>query len=44
MASQVVQLVKNPPVVQETQKTQVRYPGQEDPPGGGNGTHSNILA
>ena len=31
MASQVAQQVKNSPAIQETQKTQVRSLGQEDP-------------
>ena len=34
------QRVKNPPVMQETQETQVRSLGWEDSPGGGNGNPS----
>ena len=33
----MAQQVKNLPAVQETQETRVRFLGQEDPPGGGNG-------
>ena len=36
--------VKNPPAMQETQKTQVRSLGWEDPPEKGVATHSTILA
>ena len=41
MASLVVQLVKNPP---EMQETQVWSLGREDPPEKGMATHSSILA
>ena len=40
-ASLVVQLVKNLPVMQETQ---VQYPGQDDPLEKQMATHSSILA
>jgi len=40
-ASLVAQVVKNPPVMQETW---VRSPGQEDPLEKGMATHSSILA
>ena len=40
-ASLVAQLVKNPPIMQETQ---VRSLGQEDPLEKGMATHSSILA
>ena len=43
-ASQVVQWVKNPPVVQETQETRVRSQSQEDPLEEAMATHSSILA
>ena len=36
--------VKNPPAMQEPQKTQVQPPGQEDPLEEGTVTHSSILA
>ena len=36
-ASLVAQMVKNMPAMQEVQKTQVRFLGQEDSPGKGNG-------
>ena len=41
MASLVVQMVKNPPAMQETQ---VQSLGQEDPLEKGMATHSSILA
>ena len=40
----MAQQVKNPPVMQETQDTQVRSLGQEDPLEKEIATHSNILA
>ena len=40
-ASLIVQLVKNPPVMQETL---VQFLGQEDPLEKGKATHSSILA
>ena len=40
-ASLVAQMVKNPPVMQETP---VRFLGQEDPLEKGKATHSSILA
>ena len=40
-ASLVVQMVKNPPAMQETW---VQSLGGEDSPGGGHGNHSSILA
>ena len=43
-ASQLTQWVKNPSAMQETQKTQVRSLGQEDPLEEGMATHSSILA
>ena len=43
MASQVIQWVKNPPAMQETQEMWVRSLGREDPLEGGMATHSNIL-
>ena len=36
--------VKNPPAMQETQKTQIRSLGWEDPPEEHVATHSSILA
>ena len=36
--------VKNPPAMQETQKTQARSLGWEDPPEEDVATHSSILA
>ena len=36
--------VKNPPAMQETQKTQIRSLGWEDPPEEDVATHSSILA
>ena len=36
--------VKNPPAMQEPQKTQVQSLGQEDPLEDGMATHSSILA
>ena len=44
VASLMAQLVKNLPAVQETQGTQVRSQGQEDPLEKGMATHSSILA
>ena len=41
LASLVAQMVKNPPVMQETQ---IQSQGQEDPLERGMATHSNILA
>ena len=41
MASMVIQLVKNPPAMQETL---VRFLGREDPLERGKATHSSILA
>ena len=43
-ASLVAQMVKNMPAMQEVQKTQVRFLGQEDSPRGGNGNTLSILA
>ena len=43
-ASLVAQWVKSPPAMQETQETQVRSLGWEDPLQKGTATHSNILA
>ena len=43
-ASQVVRWVKNPPAMQEMQKTGVQSLGLEDPLKEGMGTHSSILA
>ena len=40
----MAQQVKNPPVMQETQDTQVRSLGQEDPLEKEIATHSNILS
>ena len=40
----MAQWVENPPVKQETQETQVRSLGQEDPLEEGMATHSGILA
>ena len=40
----MAQQVKNPPATQETQETQVRSPGREDPMEEEMATHSNILA
>ena len=37
-------MVKNPPAMQETQKTQVQSLGWEDPLEKGMATHSSILA
>ena len=37
-------VVKNPPVMQETQETVVRSLGREDPLEEGTATHSSILA
>ena len=37
-------MIKNPPPVQETQETQLRSLGQEDPLEEGMATHSSILA
>ena len=37
-------MVKNPPVMQETEETQVRSLGQEDPLEEETATHSRILA
>ena len=42
-ASVSPQRVKNPPVMQETQETQVRSLGLEDSPGGGNGNPPPIF-
>ena len=42
--SQVVQAVKNPPAMQETQKTLVQSLGQEDSLEEEMATHSSILA
>ena len=41
LASLVAQMVKNPPVMQETQ---IQSQGKEDPLERGIATHSNILA
>ena len=43
-ASQLIQWVKNPSAMQETQKTQVWSLGQEDSLEEGMATHSSILA
>ena len=40
----MVQQVKNPPTMKETQKTWVRFMGREDPLDEGIATHSIILA
>ena len=40
----MVQWVKNPPAVQETQETRVRSLGQQDPLEKELATHSSILA
>ena len=40
----MAQWVKNPPVMQETQETQVQGLGWEDPLKKGKATHSSILA
>ena len=40
----MVQRVKNPPAVQETQKIQIQFLGQEDPLEEAMATHSSILA
>ena len=40
----MAQWVKNPPVMQETQETQVQGLGWEDPLEEGMATHSSILA
>ena len=40
----MAQWVKNPPVMQETQETQVQGLGCEDPLDEGMATHSSILA
>ena len=37
-------MVKNPPAMQEPQKTQVQFLGQEDPLEEGIANHSSILA
>ena len=37
-------VIKNPPAMQESQETQVRSMGQEDPLEEGMATHSSILA
>ena len=39
----MVQMVKNPPAMQETRETQVRSLGQEDPLEKEMATHSGIL-
>jgi len=39
----MAQMVKNPPAMQETQETQVRFLGQEDPLEKEMATHSGIL-
>ena len=39
----MAQMVKNPPAMQETQETQVRSLGQEDPLEKEMATHSGIL-
>ena len=44
MASPRGSVVKNPPAMQESQKTQVRAPGWEDPLEEGLDTHFSILA
>ena len=43
-APQVAQGVKNPPALQQAQKTPVQSLGQEDPLEEGMATHSHILA
>ena len=43
-ASSMVQWVKNPPAMQETQETWVQSLGREDPLEEGMMTHSSILA
>ena len=40
----MAQWVENPPAMQETEETQVRSLGQEDPLEKGMATHSSILA
>ena len=40
----MVQLVKNPPAMQETRETQVQTLGQEGPLEEGMATHSSVLA
>ena len=40
----MIQRVKNLPAMQETQKMQVQFLGQEDPLEKGMAIHSNILA
>ena len=40
----MAQWIKNPPTMQETQETQVRSLGQEDPLEEEMATHSSILA
>ena len=40
----MVERVKNPPAIQETQEVQVRSLGPEDPLEEGMATHSSILA
>ena len=42
--SLMAQVVKNPPAMQETQETWVRFLGQEDPLEEKMTTHSSILA
>ena len=42
--SLVDQMVKNPPAMQEMQKTGVQSLGQEDPLEAGMATHSSVLA
>ena len=42
--SLMAQVVKNPPAMQETQETWIRFLGQEDPLEEGMATHSSILA
>ena len=37
-------MVKNPPAMQETQKTRIRFLGGEDPLEEGMATHSSVLA
>ena len=41
---QVVPVVKNPPAVRETEETQVRALGREDPLQEGTAPHSSVLA
>ena len=43
-ASQVALVVRNPLPMKETQETQIRFLGQEDPLEEGMATHSRILA